>query len=225
MSRVHFAVAVAVVAAVAVAMEIKVQAAPLTVTSYAYNPAFHQADPAYLDNGATPGTGIPNTELIDGLYPTIGVGTHYTDARWVGVANNGDDGQPQPEITFNLGAIYEVSSMTLIYDVDHGPQIFAPDSVSVSYSVDNILYSTPVSLTGFDDTGSAQITRTATFNLPPGFIGQYAKLSFYNNQPWTFLAEVSFDGQVPPPPAPEPSSLLLLGLGALGMVKVARRRK
>lgn len=215
----------AVVCSLAATFGIDAHAAPITVNSYAYNASYHVADPAYLDNGAAPGTGTPNTELIDGQYPTIGVGTGYTDTRWVGVYNPGDDGQPQPEIIFNLGNIYELSSMTIIYDVDHGPQIFAADSVGVSYSVDNITFSTPVVLTGFDDLGNSTITRSTTFSMPSNFIGQYAKLSFYNDQPWTFLAEISFDGQLPPPPAPEPSTMLLLGLGMLGMVKATRRRK
>ena len=118
--------------------------APISVLSYTYssgnNPAANtNTNSAYQDNGASPGTGFANTELIDGLYPTIGVGTAFTDNRWVGTQNTTDDFQPQPEITFDLGANFLLNNFTVIYDVDHSPQIYAPDKVDVSFSEDGIL--------------------------------------------------------------------------------------
>lgn len=205
------------------------ESAPLSVLSYTYsagnNPASNSnTNSAYQDNGDSPGTGFDNTELTDGLFPTVGVGTTFLDNRWVGTQNSTDDLQPQPEITFDFGAKYQLNNFTVIYDVDHSPNIFAPDNVSVSFSNDGVLYSTPVSLTGFDDSSSSQITVSTTLNFPANSIGRYARLAFYNDEEWTFIAEISFDGEEPPP-IPEPSSMFLLGCGVLGLVQVTKRKK
>lgn len=227
MYRSSFVVASAVIAVLSLSYVEQAWTAPITVQSYVYSPGNNpvsntNTNSAYQDNGATPGTGFSNTELTDGLYPTIGVGTTFTDNRWVGVQNTVDDFAPQPEITFDFGSKFNLNNFTVIYDVDNGPAIHAPDSVSVSYSDDNVIYSAPVSLTGFDNTGST-ITRSTTFSFPTNALGQFARLAFYNDQEWTFLAEVSFDGE-PFVPAPEPSAFLLLSLGALGLVRKTRRR-
>lgn len=178
--------------------------------TYTYGPFLSsQPSPAYPDTGGT--------ELTD-----ITLGPGWGDSAFVGFADpsgfNGDDGNPHPQVNFDLHGLYWVGRVRIDYAVGHGAGIDAPDRVDVLIYGDagftNLLQST--SHAGFTDVDGV---RSLTIDFP--FVhARYVRLNFFNDQEWTFLSEVTFFERVP-----EPSSFALLACAALtGLVFRAWRR-
>lgn len=195
-------------------------ATPITVSSYSY--AAISPPDFFDDNGYQSGNLAPTpTELTNGVLGTFS----YSDPAWVGFEDiNPDNGTPQPEIVFDLGANYTLNSVSIHYYSDESPsvQIYAPDSVNMTFSFNNSFGSPTLTNSAFNNAAGVF---TNTFSLA-GESGRYVRMSFLNDGHWTFLSEVTFDGDlIVPPPAPEPSSFLLLGLGGLGLTSLRRKRR
>jgi len=147
-----------------------------------------------------------NRKLNDGV---VGSGV-VSNNTWVGVLNSVDDGQPHPQIDFNLGGSRTVDAVQVHYDVVQVSGVYAPDSVQASFSNDGVnFFGTTGPLTGFKD---ADGVRAWTVDLPDT-TARHVRLQFLNDREWTFLGEVEFFDAMPPVPvagytygtAPSPS--------------------
>ena len=193
-------------------------ASPVDVSSYAYDGAGQGATPSSF-----PDTGT--AELTNGVFPGT---TAFGDGQWVGFRDDpADDGTAHPQVTFDLGEVLFLSDVEIAYlhsTTQAGGSITAPEEVLVSVSDDGSVFSTPVSLGGFDHSAGDEI-RLALLDLP-GLSGRYARLEFLNSSQWTFLAEVSFTSTAPAATEiPEPASVALVGLAVAGLGAYARRRR
>lgn len=206
-------------------------AAPIAVSSYAYDTAgwLPHSNANYQDNGYYAGDQSPTpTELTNGVLGTVP--SPFSDPEWVGIGPDQvpDDGLVQPGLTFDLGTFYNLSSLSIHYLSDNpsesGSGVRAPDSVDISFSDDGTTFTTPFTFSGFlnqDVAFGPPLAFTALIDVT-GNSGQFARLEFFNDAPWTFLSEIEFEGEVPF--IPEPSSLTLIGLGIIGLGRYRRRR-
>jgi len=176
-----------------------------------------------IDAGTPPGAGVyddpSETKLTDAVIGSTGASPWGSD-EWVGWQT------VDPIVTFDLNETQRLDTLLVDYLVSQRVGIRAPDSVTVEFSQD-----------GVDFTSIASIVSTA-FNdfdpTPADFTGwnrrivvdlddtqaQYVRLTFANDETWTFLGEVQFIEQIP-----EPSSFLLAALGLVGLAFFARRRR
>lgn len=163
-------------------------------------------------------------ELTDGV-----VGSNmFGDGTWVGAPDpngfNGDNLAPHPQIDFDLTAASDtLDAVEIVYLVDTLSGIDAPDRVVIEFFSDAAFTALLASVesTGFinfdpnapgnDGTIRSLMIDFANIDAP------YARLSFYNNQEWTVLGEITF--LEVPTPAALPAGLALMGLAAM------RRRK
>src|SRR6185436_11692878 len=111
----------------------------------------------------------------------------------------GNSGRFQPRVTFDLGRLASVRSVSISYMVDQSAGIHAPDRVTVSFSTNGPsgVFGRAVISTGFDDSPDGNPTtyfgarRTLTVDLG-GTWANAVRLDFLNDREWTFLSEVSF---------------------------------
>ncbi len=122
----------------------------------------------YPDNG--------NKELIDGMYGDLS----YTNGNWVGYSGTFF-------ITFDLGSVEAFSEFRTTFLNNPGPAIEIPETVSVSYSVDNETYttlSTDVLVAPEGDTLYEYVV-TAKEKVS----ARYVRLEIVKSSGWTFLCE------------------------------------
>ncbi len=165
---------------------------PITVADYAY-----EGDGA-IAHGISPTYPDPNgTLLTDGNLGTTDWRNGYAGSQEPN--SQGNSGRFQPRITFELGNLTLVRSVTISYMVDQSAGIYAPDRVTVSFSTNGPggVFGRAVISTGFDDSPDGNPTtyfgarRTLTVDLG-GTLANAVRLEFLNDREWTFLSEVAF---------------------------------
>ena len=187
-------------------------AALIAVDSYVYgtNPE-SQPQPTDFQGGVL--SDVDNLKLTDGEFATGG----WNDGTNVGFRNDDDNGEPQPRITFNLGAVFNVTTVDIWTVSDF---LGLDESVSISSSTDDVTFSPTVTVdpivwtAGFTNAKLRQ--GSIDVSALPG--GQFYQVDIFDKGQWMMINEVQFFGT----PIPEPSSVMLLGLVSLGLLR--RRR-
>ncbi|HUR45081.1 MAG TPA: CotH kinase family protein, partial [Candidatus Saccharimonadales bacterium] len=167
---------------------------PITVADYEYEgdgTIAHVISPTYPD--------LNGTLLTDGNLGTSDWRTGYAGSQEPN--SQGNSGRFQPRVTFDLGNLTMVRSVTITYMADQSAGIYAPDQVAVSFSTNGMggVFSGAVISTAFDDSPDGNPTtyfgarRTLTIDLG-GALANAVRLDFLNDREWTFLSEVSFTG-------------------------------
>jgi hypothetical protein len=194
-----------------------VVAAIIPIVSYTYDPPGLLPNSSYPDNGYYTGnTGPTPLELRNGVIAS----NAYPDAQWVGVLDSPDTGAIQPRLTFDLGSSFFVSTVQIWYLAHASVAVHAPDFVNAYFSSDGISFSGPQLLTPFANP-AGPVVLSPIFSLSGG-ASRFVRLDFFNDQQWTFLTEIQFEGIQA---IPEPSTLGLLGLGLVGLAIRNRRRR
>ncbi len=186
----------------------------LTNFTYTYNPGGNLPSTVTPYGGPYPDS--TGTELNDNAPLTSSFG----DPGWVGTITVNQPTLPTPEVDLTFDKEYNFSNLTITYLVDPNDGIPGPNHVDLSFSIDNVSYSTPQTFTGFDPrTSGPAAIETLTLDLT-GHSGQFVKASFMQpaSYTWVFLGEMDFTGTIP-----EPNTVLLAGLGGLLMWRSSRR--
>ncbi len=164
-------------------------AAPISVSSYSYgaNPE-SQPQPTNFQSGLI--SDVDNLKLTDGLFATGG----WNDGRNVGFRNDTDNGLPQPRVTFDLGAAYDVSTIhiwTVTSFLEH------TESVTISSSTDGVSFSAttvtvdPIVWTG-GFTNSNLRRASIDVSALPG--GRFFQVDIFDKGQWMMINEVEFAG-------------------------------
>ncbi len=151
------------------------------------------------------------TKLTDGVIGSTGPAP-WGSGEWVGW-NSVD-----PVLTFDLDAVQPLDSVFIDYLVGNAAGVHAPDDVTIEFSLDGSDYASidPIVSDAFNNfSPGGGWNRRAIVDLE-GTQAQFVRMTFANDQEWTFLGEVQFV-------VPEPTAGLLL-LSALGVGLLMRRR-
>jgi hypothetical protein len=143
----------------------------------------------FVDKGQIVYTAVPAAnytapdaggELIDGLTPD-----YIYDPGW------SDYSVPDSNlvITFNLNNSINLSCINLSYLVQDAWVVYAPASVTYSFSNDGVNFSNPVTITGFNNSDGAH---TEAANFPGGITAKYVKAELKPNGAWLRLSEIKF---------------------------------
>ena len=132
-------------------------AATITPTSYVYG-ANAESLPQSGPPTNNPNLGdAGNTRLTDGVIATA----WNTDPN-VGFRNDAENGNPQPRVTFDLGGLHSLTTVDVWSLAAFGN---ANESVSISSSTDNVLFSAPVVVNPIVWTPSGGGDTTVVFQL------------------------------------------------------------
>ncbi|MFT5108333.1 MAG: hypothetical protein ACI9UA_003977, partial [Pseudoalteromonas tetraodonis] len=157
---------------------------PIAVASYVYGAnAASQPQPTSWQNGTISDVG--NVKLSDGQLAT----GSWNDGTHVGFRNDTDDGNPQPRVTFDLGGLYDVSTI----EVFSNTAFAALDSVEVATSTDGTNFDPPTSSTLSFSSVSGDLTR-ATLDVSALGDATHYRLDFFENQQWSMINEIQFNG-------------------------------
>ena len=125
----------------------------------------------------------------------------------------GDVGVVNPLITFNFGSPVTVSSIAIQMDNSltggvGAPQAIWIDGMATAFTAPAVGTIGTVTIGGLNLTGASH---TLQFFQDSTFV-------------WTFVSEVSFNGDVPAVPEPTSWAMLLAGMGAVGLALRRSRR-
>jgi hypothetical protein len=161
---------------------------------------------------AVAGAGLLSDEVVGGnnwlSVPSQYLG--WADAGYVPTDGGTDSGVAQPQLTFDLGGMYFVDSVTIHYMVDYPPgtlraNVRAPDSMTALFGLSGTNGSFGGNLVeaGFDDSpeGDANAgggtARSLTMSLG-GTPANAMRLDFRSDGEWLFVSEVTFRGTAVP---------------------------
>jgi hypothetical protein len=120
-------------------------------------------------------------ELLNGLAP-IG---DITGADWSDYFVPGSN----LVIKFNFNELVKLTDIKLFYMVHSGWGMYAPNSVTYSFSNDGINFTNPITITGLDNSNWEHTETTA---IPGGITARYVKAELVPNGNWIRLSEVQF---------------------------------
>jgi hypothetical protein len=185
---------------------------PIVVSSYVYDGTGAGSQPQ--PNG---GGDAGNLKLTDGTLATGG----WNDGTHVGFRDDSpDDGGSQPQVTFDLGSLFDVS----LIDVYSNTDFAALDSVLVSASSDGSTFTTPTAFGLTFSSVSGKLTK-ATIDVSAFPDATHYRLDFRQDTQWAFISEVDFFGGPVTTVIPEPCTLAIWSLGLLGLALCGRRRR
>jgi len=135
-----------------------------------------------------------NDNVTDGItYWENNVGWYY-------------EGGDRPLVTFDLGAVYDLSTIQVYSRTSNGTIA----SIDISTSLDDSTYS--------GVTGYAYTAPSGTIDVSAENYARYVRFTPISPD-WAMISEVDFNGTA----VPEPTTTALLGLGGLALI--LRRRK
>jgi hypothetical protein len=174
----------------------------------------------YTGSILPPGTPARSDDNRTKLTDAVLGSSSFDDGKWVAFRDpfgfGGDNGQPQPQIDFDLGSVQAVDAMRIDYLAAHGAGIFEPDSVEISFYRDSAFGDLVRTVTGAGFATTDGVFAN-TIDWPSVVEARYVRLKVYNDQEWTWLDEVTFFA------APEPGTWVLMLLGGMGLVAWRRR--
>ena len=146
---------------------------------------WHSAD-SYSLNAGSPDASFPDTEGVELCDGVIGRGTYNTCYEYTGF------NATMPEIVFDLGRDALIDAVEINYLVDSDQGVHAPDSVGISFSLDDSSYGSVTTYKGFNDrVDNAGEPRSTTLDLS-NERGRYIKMTFSSDATWLMLSEVRF---------------------------------
>lgn len=213
-------------ALVALVMASAAQAGPLTVSSYSMPDGNTGVSTMYGDNlyTGTNNAGMLSGgvgELTDGVFGTqvgtgpIGAWTPYV--LWL---------SRSVQITFDLGAVQTVDSITGHFNAFGGAGVRIAPFVNIRFSADGTHFGANIRQ-DFVTGPYANDTPLALDLLSTSGSGRYVQLELPQISGWYALSEVQLANNLPvagPNGVPEPASAALV-LGALGALAATRRRR
>jgi len=165
------------------------------------------------------------TKLTDGVFASTNNGANLSDATTIGFQDpsglNGDNGEPQPQVTFDLGQSVLLDQVWIDYIGSDGlAGVEAPDQVLIEFSSDGVNFGGPQVFDGFDDAGGDGLFHNRRLVADVAASAQHVRLTFSGDQEWVFLSEVQFVAN----PVPEPSSLAMAALALVGTAGLCWKR-
>jgi len=163
--------------------------------------------------------------LVDGSGLTGGAHTGTVEPNmWLSSGSGFGGIDPDPRVTFDLGGLYEITSIQVWNYNENPPNLTnrGVNAVSVNYGTTAALGSSVPGITNFAQADATETYTGEVFDSFTPFQARFIEFDIDSNHgdANTFygLSEVQFDGTL----VPEPSGVLL---GSLGLLALLKRRR